>query len=59
MQKHSYLPIFSLQLAGWLMQRGFILHYCQRNVNNPAYIVYYFVKGEAISKAISEYTSSH
>lgn len=58
-KKYDYTPVFKLNLAGWLMQRGFILHYCKRNERNPQKIVYYFVSGSALDKAIAEYKSIH
>jgi len=55
---YNYTPVFSLNLAGWLMQKGFILHYCKRNDNDKRKIVYYFVSGQALENAISEYLSN-
>ncbi len=51
----DYTPIFKLDLAGWLMQRKFVLLYCKRNEYNRFKIVYYFRTTESLLNAIAEY----
>lgn len=54
-KQHSYTPVYSLYMAGHLMQRGFVLIYCKRNEFQDDRIVYYFLKSDRLDKAISEY----
>ena len=54
-KQHTYTPVYSLYMAGHLMQRGFVPIYCKRNEFQDDRIVYYFLKSNRLDKAITEY----
>ena len=51
-------PIFSPEIAGQLIDRGFTLVDRQRNYKNPAQWVYYFEQTPALLKAFDEIASA-
>lgn len=53
--KTKYRYIFSLRLAGFLMQRGFILLRMNRNLDDPKKNVFLFKDSQEIESAIQEY----
>ena len=52
------MPIFSQKLAGWLMQKGFVLKRIDKNYNNNNYHVFIFRDTKEIKKAIKKYQKS-
>ena len=57
-KKFNYTPVFKLHMAGWLMQKGFILIYCKQHEYKQGQIVYYFLSSDKLNNAIKEYTNS-
>lgn len=53
--KTKYRYIFSLRLAGFLMQRGFVLLRMNRNLDDPTKNVFLFKDSQEIESAIQEY----
>lgn len=53
--KIKYRYIFSLRLAGFLMQRGFVLLRMNRNLDDPTKNVFLFKDSKEIESAIQEY----
>lgn len=52
-------PIFSPEIAGQLIERGFELVDRQRNYKDPSQWVYYFAQTPALLKAFDEIASAH
>ena len=53
--KTSTMPIYSMKLAGYLMQKGFVLLSMKPNYKFPERNVFYFTDAEETKKAIDEY----
>ena len=49
------MPIYNMRLAGYLMQRGFVLLDMKPNTNAPHKNVFYFTDTAEVKTAISDY----
>lgn len=47
--------VFKMRLAGYLMQRGFVLVDIGTNRNNPNKLVFYFKNSDELHSAIKDY----
>lgn len=56
--KSKKMPIFSMKLAGNLMQKGFPMLYTRRNKRFPDKVVYYFHDTPELHTAIEAYLSA-
>lgn len=55
--KHNYMAIFSLRMAGYLMMHGFVLLDMREHISGSGKKVFYFKKTQALESAMEEYKS--
>ena len=58
-QECKSIAIYSMQLAGMLMQRGFVLQYLQPNPKFPERNMFIFMNSLEIKKAMEEYNNNY
>lgn len=53
--KHNYMAIFSLRMAGYLMMHGFVLMEMREHIDGSGKKVFYFKKTKSLESAMEDY----